>query len=297
MKFVLVTGATGYLGKHVIYALKQQGHRVRALVRHREKLWKRGPFLEPAVGAEVDEIVVGDLTRPETLRGVCQGIEYIISCAGLHQEKGPETFLSVDYQGHVYLLQEAQQNPELKKFIYLSFPQQTRDPRRGLIAAKERFVRELQESPITSCIIRPTPFYSSMVGYLHMARRGTAYTFRYAEAQMNPIHGADLAQVCIKAMIAKEKELIVGGPDIFTQEQIARLAFEVLGKPARIRELSSMSARVMKKWLQFFNPNQAHTLITMSDIILQGCVAPAQGKQHLGDYFQEFVASPFFRDY
>lgn len=296
MKFVLVAGATGYLGKHVVHALKQQGHRVRALVRNREKLWKRGPFLEPAVGPEVDEIVVGDLTRPETLRGICRDIEYVISCAGLSQKNSRENFLMVDYQGHSHLLREAQQSPELKKFIYIALPQQSRDPRHDLIVAKERFVRELQESPTTSCIIRPTPFYSAMTGYLNMARQGTVYVFERGEPQMNPVHGADLAQVCIKAMIAKEKELTVGGPDVFTQQQMARLAFEALGKAPRIRVVSPGVARLLGGWLHLFKPDQARTLAAMSEVILRGCQAPAQGRQHLGDYFKEFVASPFFRE-
>src|SRR3990167_3943679 len=119
MKFVLVAGATGYLGKHLVHELKRQGHRVRALVRNREKLWKRGPFLEPAVGAEVDEIVVADLTRPESLYNACQQIEYIVSCVGANGPTGKD-YAAIDYQGNYNLLQIAQQTTELKKFIYVS---------------------------------------------------------------------------------------------------------------------------------------------------------------------------------
>ena len=49
MSRILVAGATGYLGKHVVAALKARGHWVRALARRPEKLAEVGQFLEPTV--------------------------------------------------------------------------------------------------------------------------------------------------------------------------------------------------------------------------------------------------------
>ncbi|PIQ25888.1 hypothetical protein COW36_22160 [bacterium (Candidatus Blackallbacteria) CG17_big_fil_post_rev_8_21_14_2_50_48_46] len=296
MKFVLVAGATGYLGKHVVHELKRQGHRVRALVRNREKLWKRGPFLEPAVGPEVDEIVVADLTRPETLRGICRDIEYVISCVGLTRDAGKQTFADVDYQGNHHLLLEAQQSPELKKFIYVSLLTQALDPNLEVIQAKERFVRELQESPTTSCIIRPTGYFSDMTEYLKMAKRGRAYVLGHGESTINPIHGADLAQVCVKAMIAKEKEWAVGGPQTLTQKQIAQLAFEVLGKPAKISHLPPGLVGLVTGFTRLYSRQKADTLAFIAEAAQKGGVAPAQGQELLQDYFKEFIASPFFRE-
>ncbi len=292
MKFVLVAGATGYLGKHLVHELKRQGHRVRALVRNREKLWKRGPFLEPAVGAEVDEIVVADLTRPESLYNACQQIEYIVSCVGANSPTGRD-YAAIDYQGNYNLLQIAQQTTELKKFIYVSRlnPAQPQE-----YTAKERFVKALQESPTTSCIIRPTGYFSDLTTYLNMARRGTTYVLGQGECSMNPIHAADLAQICIKAMIAKEKELLAGGPQNLSQRQIAQLAFETLGKKAQIQGLPAGLIPVLASLTKPFSPQRAQHLKFIADSAEKSKTAPPQGEHKLADYFKEYIASPFFRE-
>ncbi|MGE3724796.1 MAG: SDR family oxidoreductase [Candidatus Sericytochromatia bacterium] len=292
MKFVLVAGATGYLGKHLVHELKRQGHRVRALVRNREKLWKRGPYLEPAVGAEVDEIVVADLTRPESLYNACQQIEFIVSCVGANGP-GSKDYEAIDYQGNYNLLQIAQQTTELKKFIYISRlnPHQPEE-----FSAKERFVKALQESPTTSCIIRPTGYFSELTTYLNMARRGSNYVLNQGESSLNPIHAADLAQICIKAMIAKEKELLAGGPQNLSQRQIAQLAFETLGKKARIQGVPAGLLPLIAGLTQLFSPQRAQHLKFIAQSTEKPKTAPPQGEHKLGDYFKEYIASPFFRE-
>jgi uncharacterized protein YbjT (DUF2867 family) len=52
---VLVAGATGYLGRHIVSRLKSDGYWVRALVRHTD---------QAAELPMADEIFIGDVTRP-----------------------------------------------------------------------------------------------------------------------------------------------------------------------------------------------------------------------------------------
>lgn len=86
---VLVVGATGSIGRLVVEEAQRQGHSVRALVRSAEKA-RRLP-------ADT-EIVIGDLTRPDTLVAVVDGIEGIVFTHGSDGggKKGAET---VDYGG------------------------------------------------------------------------------------------------------------------------------------------------------------------------------------------------------
>ncbi|MDY7037435.1 MAG: NmrA family NAD(P)-binding protein [Thermodesulfobacteriota bacterium] len=79
MKKVLVIGATGYLGRFVVQEFKKRGYWVRALARNPQKLEKTGPFLEPAVKDQTNKVFVGEVTRPETLRGLCDGIDIVFS--------------------------------------------------------------------------------------------------------------------------------------------------------------------------------------------------------------------------
>ena len=72
---VLVAGATGYLGAFVAREFTKRGHFVRALTRSPEKL--------DSVRGELDEIVIGEVTQPDTLTGVCDGIEVVFSSVGI----------------------------------------------------------------------------------------------------------------------------------------------------------------------------------------------------------------------
>jgi uncharacterized protein YbjT (DUF2867 family) len=86
---VLVVGATGSIGRLVVTEALVQGHQVRALVRDRS----RARDLPTAA-----EVVVGDLTRPETLAAAVQGIDAVVFTHGTDGggKAGAET---VDYGG------------------------------------------------------------------------------------------------------------------------------------------------------------------------------------------------------
>jgi dihydroflavonol-4-reductase len=69
---VFLTGATGFVGRHVLRALEEAGFRVRALVR------------DPARRLEGAETVAGDLRRPGELVRALDGCRYLVHCAALY---------------------------------------------------------------------------------------------------------------------------------------------------------------------------------------------------------------------
>ena len=111
MKRILVAGSTGYLGGFVCRELKARGHFVRALARSPEKLV---PLRD-----SLDEIVEAEVTRPETLEHVCDGIDVVFSSVGITRQKDGLTFRDVDYQGNKNLLDVALQ-AGVQKFVYVS---------------------------------------------------------------------------------------------------------------------------------------------------------------------------------
>lgn len=294
MKFVLVAGAAGYLGRHVVSELKRQGHRVRALVRQRDPLWKRSEDLAPAVGAEVDEIVVGDLTQPQSLQGVCHQIQYIVSCAALSpQDRGKLTHDQVDYHGNRNLLIEAINARSVEKFIFVSKLAGGQDDPQ--IAAKEKFVKDLQESVMTSYIIRPTLAFSELLPLLYMARRGRIWLPGDSARKVNPLHGRDLAEVCLRGMIAKEKEVEVGGHEIYSLDELARLMFKVQDKSPRIVHVPGALSGLTRQLLQIFARKQVLGFDTLLSDALKTGPAPVQGHQQLEAYLKEYIQSPFYR--
>ncbi len=107
----LVSGATGFIGGHLVRALCAAGRAVRALVRDRSR------YAAP-LGVEVFE---GDLLRRESLAGVERGIDVVVHCASLLGKWGTEDSLlyEVNVQGTVHLL-ERFAGLGLERFVHLS---------------------------------------------------------------------------------------------------------------------------------------------------------------------------------
>ena len=75
MSPLLITGATGHVGMHLIHLLHEKGYAVRALVRDRA----RATDLPNEV-----EVVVGDLAQPETLPAAFAGVERVFLMVAGH---------------------------------------------------------------------------------------------------------------------------------------------------------------------------------------------------------------------
>ena len=111
MQRILVAGATGYLGHFVCRELRARGYFVRALVRSPHKLDRLWDV--------TDEIVHGEVTKPETLNRVCENMDAVFSSVGITRQKDGLSFRDVDYQGNLNLLREARR-AGVTRFVYVS---------------------------------------------------------------------------------------------------------------------------------------------------------------------------------
>jgi len=108
---VLVTGATGYLGRTLIPVLHDAGYTIRALVRQSGDL----SFLS---GLRNVEIFYGDITKEETLEGIEKDIEYVYHLAGhISHLKDDQTCFDVNLLGTLNLLKRFV-GSGLKKFLF-----------------------------------------------------------------------------------------------------------------------------------------------------------------------------------
>jgi uncharacterized protein YbjT (DUF2867 family) len=281
MKKVLAAGATGYLGRYVIKELKKQGYWIRALARNPGKLEN--------LKRAIDEIFIGEVTRPETLDKVCQGINFVFSSVGITRQKDGMTYMDVDYQGNKNLLNLAMKN-NVSKFIYVSVINAHMMMDLKMIRAKERFVEELKESGLNYAVIRPTGFFSDMLEFLKMAQKGRASLFGNGENKINPIHGADLAEVCVTSLNMPEKEINVGGPETLTFKEIAELAFKVLNKKAKISTLPMWMIRLILPLLRTFTSSKTYGPVEfMMSVMTMDVVGKPYGKERLKDFLEKNV--------
>ncbi len=108
---VLVTGATGFIGRNLCRVLLQKGHQVRALLR---------PTSRPLDNALSEvEVVLGDVTVPESLPQALENIEAVVHLAGVKQAGQVSLYRKVNAEGTAHLAQ-ACNDLNLKHFIFMS---------------------------------------------------------------------------------------------------------------------------------------------------------------------------------
>lgn len=279
MKKVLIAGATGYLGQFLVKAFKKQGYHVRTLARNANKLAPLSDY--------IDESFIGEVTDPDSLRDVCRDIDIVISTVGITKQRDNLTFMDVDYQGNKNLLDEAERSG-IAKFVYISvFKAENMELLKG-IQAKRTFVHALKQSSLKYLVVAPNGFFSDMLDFLHMAQQGRGYVFGTGEYKINPIHGEDLANFCVQATEGNEQELSVGGPDVFTHNELLATAFAAVGKPVKVIRIPVWIRDVLLLLLRLFTPVQTYgPLEFFMTVLAMDLVAPQYGTHHLKDFFVE----------
>ena len=289
MKKVLVAGASGYLGRYVASEFKARGFSVRALVRTPEKLASAGPNLEPAIADIVDEVFTGDATDRESLKNAARGVDIVFSCMGLTKPQDNVTSEEIDHLGNRALLEDALLHG-VGKFIYISVYNAENMMDVDIVKAHEDFVADLKASGMPYTVIRPTGFFSDMGMFFSMARSGHMFMLGDGENRVNPIHGADLAKVCVDAVEGDEKEIGVGGPDIFTFNETVTMAFEALGKNPWITHIPLWVGDAALFVTGLFNRGLAGVMSFAVTVSRLDTVAPPTGTRHLGDFFRDLAA-------
>jgi nucleoside-diphosphate-sugar epimerase len=129
-----------------------------------------------------------------------------------------------------------------------------------------------------------------MLEFLKMAQKGRASLFGNGENKINPIHGADLAEVCVNSLNKPEKEINVGGPKTLTFKEIAELAFKVLNKKAKISTLPMWMIGVTLPLLRTFTSSKTYGPVEfMMSVMTMDVVGKHYGKERLKDFFEKNV--------
>jgi len=276
---ILVVGATGYLGKFMVKELKRQGYWIRVLSRNNKRI-------EP-VKQYVEETFIGEATNSESIKGLCKGIDIVFSSLGITKQKDGLTYMDVDYQANINVLNEALAN-DVAKFMYVSVLNSDKLRHLEIVKAKERFVDELKESDLEHIIIRPNGFFSDMTEFFNMAQRGRVYLFGAGNYRANPIHGDDLAKACVEHLDSNNAEFDIGGPEILTHNEIASQAFEVLNKNPKITCIPLWIKNLIVKFARYFSSVKTYgPLEFFMTVLAMDMVAPTYGQHTLKEYYKK----------
>ena len=169
---VLVTGATGFVGPYLVQALAEKNARVNILSMGMDEI-------PSSLCAENLDIVIGDVTKPETLDGITEGVDFVFHLAAIsnvdYAVKNPVKTYDVNVRGTLNLLEEVRKNP-VQKFVYISsshvygvpqyipidekHPLAPREPYSASKAAAENIVTAYSSAyGINTAIVRPFNIY------------------------------------------------------------------------------------------------------------------------------------------
>jgi uncharacterized protein YbjT (DUF2867 family) len=237
---------------------------------------------------ELDEIVEGEITKPESIEGICEGIDVVFSSVGITRQKDKLTFRDVDYQGNKNLLDIALASG-VRKFIYVSVFDGPNLLHLDIVKAHEDFVDALKSSGMSYAIIRPTGYFSDMGEFFNMAKKGRVFLFGPGANKVNPIHGVDLAITCVDAMESKEREIDVGGPEVLSWREIARLACEAQGKPVKISSVPIPLMKLAATATRIFSKHQGELLAFFTEMGTSDVIAPKTGTRTLKAHYEELA--------
>lgn len=278
-KCAVIAGATGYLGGYVQRVAQEAGYRTRALARDPARLGDAAP----------DEVFVGQATDPESIAGLFDGADVAFSSIGIRHVRRRPTIWEVDAAANLHLV-EAAERAGVRRFVFVSLlgaPEQRH--RIPIAEARERVVDRLRKSTMSWAIIRPNGFYNDMLEYLAMARRGRVWLLGDGASRFNPIHGEDLARVCVECFGGQScVERDVGGPEVVSTREVGELAFAALGTSPRFGRIPAWLIDGLAKGIYPFN-NNLGAILSMFHVLHREreLVAPAHGRRSLAPFFRE----------
>jgi dihydroflavonol-4-reductase len=258
---VLVTGATGFVGKALVPALVAAGHDVRCLVRPTSK--------SEALTALGVELVVGNVTEPASLTEAARGVDAVFHLAAMLAEPWHPDFLRTNATGVRHVLEACAALPTPPRVVLTSSlaavgpsvgAPRTEDDAPAPVSrygasklAGEAAARELADRlPIT--IVRPPavfgPHDPNFLAAFQSAARGIGVDFG---AVLSMIHVGDLAAML--RIAAERGETVTSGGSLGTgvyfaahdeaptSRELWSMLGDVLGRKVRVIRIPKLAVR------------------------------------------------------
>jgi nucleoside-diphosphate-sugar epimerase len=253
---VLVTGGSGFVGRHLVHQLSQRGYKVRVLVRRVPPLG----FDQPV------EVVVGDLAKPESYASTLTGTTTIVHAA-----------LTGDFSGDLKLtaaLGNLSAKAGVRKFIHLSSiavygnppdgtiteatpPLPTSDAYARMKLGIEEGLRATSQIPEVmilrlGCVYGPGPGWWTH-GLLRLMERGKLIVVNGGTGTANLIHVADVATIVLLLLERFNPPFdiwnVTDGMPVPWSRYFSELE-KILGRSATISMTVSEAQQYGKKWLR-----------------------------------------------
>lgn len=230
---ILVTGASGFVGHAVQHELRKAFYPIHALMQEHSD-----PQVTCRLGSRTFR---GDIANKDTVRDAFStGTEAVVHLVGIIEEKKAGDFERIHVEGTRTMVELAK-DFGLKKIIHMS-ALGTRPNARARYH-KTKFAAEeiVQKSGIPYTILRPSVIFgegSEFLAMLEMIARMPLFTpiIGDGRGKLHPVYVGDVAKIvrqCLEDEKTDGQIIEIGGPDVFTLDEMVRLVEGRLGKAGK----------------------------------------------------------------
>jgi nucleoside-diphosphate-sugar epimerase len=253
----LVTGATGFVGSHLVEALRREGHEVAALV--------RTPGKAGALAALGVEQIRGELGDAAAVARAAEGREVVFHVAGVTAALDEARYLAANREG-TRAVAVAAERVGVGRLVYVSSlaaagpsapgrPLAGPEPPAPVTAygrSKLAGEEEVRRGRVPWTIVRPPMVYGprdrEVLKIFQMVRLGVAPVFGEGTQELSAVHASDLATALVAAAKAPAA---VGGvyypchPEVFRSEEFVRAVGRAAGRRVTVLRIPPAVGRVL----------------------------------------------------
>ncbi|HEX5827321.1 MAG TPA: complex I NDUFA9 subunit family protein [Candidatus Limnocylindrales bacterium] len=238
MSTILVTGANGFVGSHVVPALIDAGHQVLALVRGDAGAQEVTRRLSAAQRPSVT-IRTGDVTRPETLAAALEGADAIVHLVAIPRDwDGGASLRLVNTEGTRNVLKAAT-DAGVRRFVHLGALGVADEPDLHYGSSKAKGMALVRESGLDWTILSPSLLFGPRDGFFNILADlvrmspGVVPITGKGDARFQPLAISDLARAVVQSLAddgTVGRELLLGGPRYWTYREIVQEVLAGMGK-------------------------------------------------------------------
>jgi NADH dehydrogenase len=260
---VLVTGANGFVGRHVVTRLVGAGEEVRAMVRN-------PPSYRAPDGVDV---VRGDVTKPGTMSPVVDGVEKVIHCVAITGDKKEPYKGAYDdaHRAGTENVVGAAKEAGVRRIVVMSGLGTKPAPNGTYMATRWDMEEAVRNSGIPFVIIQPSVQFgdgAEFIGALaRLARRSPVMPLLGGgRLRFQPIWVEDVVTCVVKALnddALSGRAIAIGGSEYATFKEIIQAILAAMGKRRLLAPLPLPIARVQARVFSALLPHPPLTPATL----------------------------------
>ncbi len=268
MKKVLIFGASGQIGRHLIRKLTKNNYTVTAITRNSHQ---KGYILKTQANAGYLTIVEASIFDEDKIRSLIKNADICINLIGILFERNKANSFENVHSNFPYLISKISSENNLKQFIHLSALGIENSIDSKYANSKLQGEKNIKKNYPKALILRPSIVYSVddnfTTNFMSLLSLLPFFPLYYnGRTKFSPIHCSDLAEIIYYVISKNINSLTLEciGPEVISFKEILERLLKLINKKRLLVPIPLVIAKLSAVFFQFF----PSPLITLDQIRL-----------------------------